>query len=103
MPGPKPESIELTETQESILEQLVRREKSCQQLARRNQIILAASQDTANEQIAHRLGLTCNMVRTWRIRWAESAGTIAVCAAEEKEKEHRHRIVNHPLDAEGIS
>ena len=52
MPGPKPELIELTPTQESILERLVRREKSSQQLVRRSHIILAANQGTANEQIA---------------------------------------------------
>ena len=52
MPGPKAEPIELTETQETMLEQLVRREKRCQQLVRRSHIILAANQGTANEQIA---------------------------------------------------
>ncbi len=60
MPGPKAESIELTEPQETILEQIVRREKSCQQLVRRSQIILAANEGTANEQIAQTLGVTCN-------------------------------------------
>ena len=46
MSGPKAETIELTETQETMLEQLVRREKRCQQLVRRSHIILAANQGT---------------------------------------------------------
>ena len=94
MPGPKPESIELTERQETILEQLVGREKSSQQLVRRSQLILAANQGGANEQIAQRLDVTCNTVRTWRNRWAESAENLAVCETEEKEKDYRNRIVN---------
>ena len=60
MPGPKPELIELTATQERILERLVRREKSSQQLVRRSHIILAANQGTAN------LSVSCYTVRTWR-------------------------------------
>ena len=94
MPGPKAESIELTEPQETILEQIVRREKSCQQLVRRSQIILAANEGTANEQIAQTLGVTCNTVRTWRNRWAEAAEDLAACEAEEKEKDYQNRIVN---------
>jgi putative transposase len=94
MPGPKAETIELTETQETILEQFVRREKSCQQLVRRSQIILAANAGVPTEQIAQRLGLTCNTVRTWRNRWSEAAEDLLACEGEEKEKEYRHRIVN---------
>ena len=41
MPGPKPELIELTATQERILERLVRP----QQLVRRSHIILLPSRD----------------------------------------------------------
>ena len=71
MPGPKAEPIELTETQESILEQLVRR----------SYIILAA-----NEQIARPLGLTCKTVRMWRNIWAEASENIAACEAAGEEE-----------------
>ena len=94
MPGPKPELIELTPTQESILERLVRREKSSQQLVRRSRIILAANQGTANEQIARTLSVSCYTVRTWRLRWAKASENLAVCEAEETEKDYSNRIVN---------
>ena len=64
MPGPQPDLIELTPSQETILERIVRREKSSQQLVRRSHIILAANQGAANEQIARTLAVSSHTVRT---------------------------------------
>ena len=52
MPGPKAESVELTEKQRHLLQQVIRREKSMQQLVRRARIILLADSGATNEQIA---------------------------------------------------
>ena len=94
MPGPKPELIELTATQEAILERIVRREKSPQQLVRRCHIILDANAGAPNEQIAKTLGVSSNTVRTWRSRWAQESGILAACETEETEKDYCTRIVN---------
>ena len=94
MPGPQPELIELTPTQERILERLVRREKSAQQLVRRCHIILASNAGAATEQIARTLAVSPKTVRTWRSRWAKASENLAVCEAEETEKDYRHRIVD---------
>ena len=69
MTGPKPDSIDLTPRQHTILQHLVRCQKSAQSLVRRANIILAANLDATNEQMTQQLGLDRNTVLTWRKRW----------------------------------
>ena len=52
MPGSKTKSVELTEKQRHLLQQVIRREKSMQQSVRRARIILLADSGATNEQIA---------------------------------------------------
>jgi|SRR5208337_822054 len=68
MPKLKPKEIVLTDLQRALLEQILRREKSTRQQARRTQIILAAAVST-NRHIAKQLHLTLKTVRLWRRRW----------------------------------
>ena len=68
MPGPKAESVELTETQRHLLQQVIRREKSMQQSVRHARIVLLADSGVTNEQIATQLKLNRLTVRTWRNR-----------------------------------
>ena len=98
MRGPKPESIELTSTQRSILKHICRGEKNPQQLVRRSHIILEADQGASNEQIAQSLGVNRNTVRTWRARWAAAAEKLAACEAEENQKAYRSQIVEKLSD-----
>jgi len=69
MSGPHPTLITLTERQRAILEQLVRRSTSAQRLVTRARIILAASQGSNNQQIAHQQGIERNCATKWRMRW----------------------------------
>lgn len=69
MPGPKPQSITLTENQQTVLEKIARRQSSSQQLVRRVQIILHAAQAKNNQQVAQELGIHRETVRQWRKRW----------------------------------
>ena len=64
MPGPKAESVELTEKQRHLLQQVIRCEKSMQQSVRRARIILLADSGITNEQIATQLKLNRLTVRT---------------------------------------
>ena len=56
MPGPKPKEITLTQRQREILHQLIRREKSSQQLVRRAKTILADADQRNNQHNADLLG-----------------------------------------------
>jgi transposase-like protein len=80
MPGPKPLSLTLSDTQRALLQRLVRRQTSPQRLVWRAQTILAAAEGAGNAQIAQQLGLNRNTVRTWRKRWC--AATDNLDAAE---------------------
>ena len=57
MPGPKAPPIDLTEKQRSILEQVVGREKTSQQMVRRARIILLVDVGESNQEIATQLTL----------------------------------------------
>ena len=80
MPGPKPLSLTLSDTQRALLQRLVRRQTSPQRLVWRAQTILAAAEGAGNAQIAQQLGLNRTTVRTWRKRWC--AATEHLDAAE---------------------
>ena len=53
MPGPKPLSLTLNDTQRALLQRLVRRQTSPQRLVWRAQTILAAAEGAGNAQLAH--------------------------------------------------
>lgn len=55
MSGPLPRPILLTNQQQTILERIVRRHSSSQQLVRRTSILLLANSGLNNEQIAQEL------------------------------------------------
>jgi putative transposase len=69
MRGPKPLALSLTDTERQALELLLRRHTTPQQLALRARIILAADAGLNNAQIARRLDVQVDTVRTWRSRW----------------------------------
>ena len=80
MPGPKPLSVTLSETQHALLEHLSRRQTSSQRLGRRVNTILSAADGASNASIARRLRLDRDTVRLWRRRW--QAGAAALDTAE---------------------
>lgn len=69
MRGPKPPTLELSDTERQELEHLVRRHATPQQLALRARIVLAAADGANNCQIARDLDISLDMVRRWRERW----------------------------------
>jgi putative transposase len=69
MRGPKPAELTLSEEERKALEALVRRHSTSQQLVRRAQMIIAASDGKRNGQIARELGASVDTVRSWRMRW----------------------------------
>jgi len=91
MPDSKAESVELTEKQRHLLQQVIRREKSMQQSVRRARIILLTDSGVTNEQIATQLKLNRLTVRTWRNRWTETAEVLAAAEAQETDKDYQRR------------
>lgn len=85
MAGPQPTIIELSDRQQRILRQLLRRQTSTQRLVRRVSIILAAADGSNNEQIAKRLGLHRESGRQWRARWLSAAAGLAAVEAQESD------------------
>ncbi len=78
MSGPSPLTIELSQKQQAMLQQILRRHTSTQRLVRRVQIILKAHQGENNEQIGRQLQLNRNSVAKWRRRWQEGALKLGV-------------------------
>jgi putative transposase len=71
MPGPKPETIELSEKARQELERLVARHTTGQQKAQRARIILTAAEGQNHAQIGEELKVSVDMARLWRRRWLE--------------------------------
>lgn len=69
MRGPQPTRIELTDTERTQVEALVRRHSTPQQVALRAQIVLSAAAGLNNTQVARALAVTVDTVRLWRDRW----------------------------------
>ncbi len=78
MSGPSAQPILLTNQQQTILERIVRRHSSSQQLVRRTRILLLANSGLNNEQIAQQLHMSRVTVQLWRRRWQQSTSKLAV-------------------------
>lgn len=72
MHKPKPTQMQLSELQRAVLEKIVRRQTSSQQLVRRAKIILSIDSGNNNQQTARELGVHRETVSTWRARWLEA-------------------------------
>jgi putative transposase len=74
MRGPKPDPLNLSESDQNDLERLVRRHSTSQQIALRGRIILEANAGKNNSQIARELSVSVETVRAWRKRWLALQG-----------------------------
>lgn len=82
MRGPTPPVVKLTQKVQDLLEKISRRQTAPQHLVRRAKIILSAAQGLNNSQIAQRLKLDLNTVRTWRCRWLAAAARLGQAEKE---------------------
>jgi len=62
-------AIKVTEKQKVILSQMTKEHKTEQQLVKRANILLLASEGISNAEIKRRLGFSINTIKTWRSRW----------------------------------
>ena len=70
MPGPKPIEIKLSAEEKNVLQQMVNRHKTGQQLVKRGRIVLMADDGKSNSHIKRALQVSLNTVRLWRERWS---------------------------------
>lgn len=71
MPGPKAVAVILTPEEKADLQRLIRRHNVAQQVAKRAQIVLAASEGKSNRQTVREMKVSIDMVRQWRQRWVD--------------------------------
>lgn len=69
-------------TQQTILQQIVRRTTNPHRLVRRAQLLLEAAAGTSNTQISQQLQLDRGQVRLWRTRWLAAETQLAAAEAE---------------------
>lgn len=68
-----PTQLQVTERQEVILQQIIRRSKSAQSQVTRAKIVLAGrAYGRRNTEIARELKINSQTVSTWRARWLEA-------------------------------
>lgn len=72
MPFPKATEVNLSEQEQTALEQLVRRHNIGQQIALRGRIILAAGKGQTNSAIARELKVSINTAQRWRNRFVKA-------------------------------
>ncbi len=70
-PGPKIPPLSVAEAQRAVLEGWVRRRSTAQSLAQRSRIVLERAEGHSISEVSRRLGVTADMVRTWRRRFLE--------------------------------
>ncbi|MER6308646.1 IS630 family transposase [Streptomyces sp. NPDC001657] len=70
-PGPKIPPLSVTDAQRAVLEGWVRRCSTAQSLAQRSRIVLECAGGHSIMEVSRRLGVTADMVRTWRRRFLE--------------------------------
>jgi len=98
MRGPKPSPVIVSDRLRAVLEHLGRRQTSPQRLVRRLQIVLAAADGLANDQIARRFGLGRLTVRTWRGRWLTAAPRLEAAVAGGDDARLLAQLVADALD-----
>ena len=74
MPSPKATEVNLTEEEQTSLEQLTRRHNIGQQIALRARIVLFAGQGQTNSEIVRQLQVSIGTVQRWRNRWVKVQG-----------------------------
>jgi len=82
MPSPQPATIILSDRQQIILQQIVRRTTNPHRLVRRAQLLLAAAAGASNTKISQQMQLDRGQVRLWRSRWLAAVPQLAAAEAE---------------------
>jgi len=100
MPSPQATAIILSDRQQTILKQIVRRTTNPHRLVRRVQLLLAAAAGTSNTQISQQLQLERGQVRLWRTRWLAAQTELATAEAERVSDQQLFSLITKILSDE---
>lgn len=93
MPGSTPLPLRLSLRQRQLLDLLVRRHGSSQQLLRRLHIVCLAADGANNDQIARQLHCHRETVCTWRARWLVGVDSLEAAQAEGAPESYLLRLI----------
>jgi len=100
MPSPQAAAIILSDRQQTLLKQIVRRTTNPHRLVRRAQLLLAAADGTSNTQISQQLQLERGQVSLWRTRWLVAAPQLAQAEAESVSEQQLLSLITKILSDE---
>ena len=82
MPSPHALTINVSQRQQQLLQQITRCKTNSYRLVQRAQLVLFAATGMKNIMIGEQLQLSRTSVRQWRHRWLESAKQLQAAQAE---------------------
>ncbi len=97
MRGPRATAIQVSPTQQAVLQRIRRQQTADQRLVRRAAIILALAVNSCVEAVARQLGLTRVTVRAWRDRWLEATPALQLAEPNQTPQQFR-RLLEHLLE-----
>ena len=97
MPGPKPIAIKLSDCQQKILEKIVKRHQTPQQLVKRSSLILLMAQGKNNQQAASQMGLHQKTAKRWRDRWLEFVEILTSVEMNSKDEKELEQLIREIL------
>jgi Homeodomain-like domain len=98
MSGPRAAALELSPLQQTLLQQLVRRQTADQRLVRRASLLLALAAHPCLETVAGQLGLTRLTVRHWRDRFLQASPSLRQAEADPTTRPQLARLLEQVLD-----
>src|SRR5918998_6254888 len=97
MRGLRATAIQVSPTQQAVLQRIQRQQTAGQRLVRRASILLALAANPCVEAVARQVGLTRVTVRAWRDRWLE-ATEVLHCAEGDRTPQQFRRLLEHLLE-----
>ena len=98
MPGPQPRPIELSDRQQSTLEQLKRAGTNPQRLVQRARLILSMGARANNQEAARQEGRNQETACLWRKRWLAAGPRLAAAEANECSDQEMRALIAAVLD-----
>jgi transposase len=98
MSGPRAAELQITPTQQALLQQIGQRQTACQRLVRRVLVLLALVANPCIEAVAAELRLSRMTVRLWRNRWNEAVPTLLHAEKDNASEQQLLALIEHILD-----
>ena len=98
MPGPQPRPIELSERQQTTLEQLKRAGTNAQRLVQRARLVLSMGAKANNQEAARQESRNGETARLWRKRWLAAGPRLAAAEAKDCSDKELRALLEAVLD-----